>query len=94
MRLRVWSLPLLSGLMIRSGVAMSCGVGRRRGSDPTLLWLWRGPVATAPIRPLAWEPPYAVGAAQRNSKKTKKKKKKKKKKERERVLRHEKKGMI
>ena len=22
-----------------SGVAVSCGVGRRRGSDPTLLWL-------------------------------------------------------
>ena len=42
---------------------MSCGVGRRRGSDPTLLWLWRRPVATAPIQPLAWEPPYAVGKA-------------------------------
>jgi len=33
-------------------------------------------VATAPIQPLAWEPPYATGAAQRNSKKTEKKKKK------------------
>ena len=30
------------------------------------------PVATAPIQPLSWEPPCAVGAAQRNSKKTKK----------------------
>ena len=57
---------------------MSCGVGRRRGSDPALLWLWRGLVAIAPIRPLAWEPPYAAGAAQRNIKKTKKKKKEKK----------------
>ena len=28
-----------------------------------LLWLWRRPVAPAPIRPLAWEPPYAAGAA-------------------------------
>ena len=37
-----------------------------------LLWLWCRPVAIAPIRPLAWEPPYASGAAQRNSKKTKK----------------------
>ena len=55
---------------------MSCGVGFRRGSDPALLWLWRRPVATAPIRPLAWEPPYAAEAAQRNSKKTKKKQKK------------------
>ena len=43
---------------------MSCGVGCRRGSDPALLWLWRRPVATAPIGPLAWEPPYAAGAAQ------------------------------
>ena len=50
---------------------MSCGVGRRRGSDPVLLWLRRRPVATAPIRPLAWQPPYAVGAAQENGKKTK-----------------------
>ena len=40
---------------------MSCGVGRRHGSD--LVWLGRRPVATAPIRPLAWEPPYAAGAA-------------------------------
>jgi len=31
--------------------------------DPALLWLWRRPVATAPIQPLAWEPPYAAGAA-------------------------------
>ena len=45
------------------GVAVSCGVGCRRGSDPALLWLCRGPAATAPIRPLAWEPPYAMGAA-------------------------------
>ena len=42
---------------------MSCGVGRRRGSDPALLWLWCRLAATAPIRPLAWEPLYAVGAA-------------------------------
>ena len=42
---------------------MSCGVGYRRGSDPTLLWLWCRPVATAPIQPLAWEPPYAEGVA-------------------------------
>ena len=42
---------------------MSRGVGRRRGSDPALLWLWRRPVAMALIRPLAWESPYAMGAA-------------------------------
>jgi len=43
------------------------------GSDPALLWLWHSPVATAPIGPLAWEPPYAKGAAQKRPKKKKKK---------------------
>ena len=43
--------------------------------DPALLWLWCRPVATAPIRPLAWEPPYATGAALEKAKKDKKKKK-------------------
>ena len=42
---------------------MSCGVGRRCGSDPAWLWLWCRPVATAQIRPLDWEPPYAESAA-------------------------------
>ena len=32
------------------------------------------PVATAPIGPLAWESPYAVGAAQEIAKRPKKKK--------------------
>ena len=58
---------------------MSYGVGRRRGSDPTLLWLWYRPAATAPIRPLAWEPPYATGAALEKTDKKKKKKERKKK---------------
>ena len=56
-----------------SDVAVSCGVGCRRVSDPTLLWLWRRPVATAPIRLLAWEPPYATGAAQEIAKRHTKK---------------------
>ena len=51
---------------------MSCGVGRRRGLDSMLLWCWCRPVATAPIRPLAWEPPYAAGAAQEKAKRQKK----------------------
>ena len=44
---------------------MSGGVGRRCGSDPVWVWLWlrRRLVATAPIQPLAWEPPYAAGSA-------------------------------
>ena len=39
-----------------------------------MLWLWHRPVATAPIRPLAWEPPYAEGSGPRKGKKKKKKK--------------------
>ena len=69
---QVWPLASLSGL--GSGVAVSCGVGHRCGSHPALLWLWCRLAATGPIQPLAWEPPYATGAAP----------KKKKKKERER----------
>ena len=43
-------------------------------SDPALLWFWSRPVATDPIRPLAWEPPYALGAALEKAKRQKKKK--------------------
>ena len=50
---------------------MSCGVGCRGGLDPMLLWLWCRPAATAPIGPLAWEPPYATGATQEIAKKRK-----------------------
>ena len=53
---------------------MSCGEGCRCGLDPALLWLWFRPVATAPIRPLAWEPPCTAGAAQEMAKRKKKKK--------------------
>ena len=42
---------------------MSCGVGHRGGLAPALLWLWCRLAATALIRSLAWEPPYAMGAA-------------------------------
>ena len=55
---------------------MSCGVGRRHGSDPELLWLWCRPAATAPIRPLAWEPPHATSAALKRHTHTHTKKKK------------------
>ena len=67
---------------------MSCGVGCRRGSDHALLWLWRRPVATAPIQSLAWEPPYAAGAAQEiaTTTTTKDKRQKKKKKKKKRIL--------
>ena len=42
--------------------------------DLVLLWLWCRLVATAPIRPLAWEPPYTMGSALKRQKKKKKKK--------------------
>ena len=48
---------------------MSCGVSSRHGWDPALLWLWRRPAATALIRPLARELPYATGAALEKTKK-------------------------
>ena len=47
---------------------MSCGIGQRLGLDPVLLWLWHRPAVVAPIGPLAWEPPHAVGAALKKQK--------------------------
>ena len=46
-------------------IAMSCGVGRGRSWDPTLLWLW------LQFHPVVWEPPYATGAAIKSKKKIK-----------------------
>ena len=66
------SIPGLAQWVNRSSVAMSCGVGRRCGSGPALLWLWRRLAATALIPSLAWEPPYAVGESQEMAKKDKK----------------------
>ena len=48
---------------------MSGGVGCRQDSDLALLWLWCGPAAVAPIRPLAWEPPYTLSVALKSKKK-------------------------
>ena len=53
---------------------MSGGVGCRHSLDLVLLWLWQRPVATAPFRPLAWEPPYITGAALEKTKKKEKEK--------------------
>ena len=61
-----------------SSVAIGCGVSGRSGSVLALLWLWRRPAATAPIRPLAWETPCAAGVALKSkSRKTKTKQTKK-----------------
>ena len=60
--------------MLDHGVAVSCGVGCRPGSDPALLWPWCRPAAASPIQPLAWGPPYAAAAAQEMAKRPKNKK--------------------
>ena len=36
--------------------------------DLALLWLWSRLAGTAPIRPLAWEPPYATCVALKRQK--------------------------
>ena len=51
---------------------MSCGVDHSCNLDPTWLWLYHRPAAVAPIWPLAWELPYAEGAALKQTNKTKK----------------------
>ena len=54
-----------------SSIAVNCGVGHRCSEDPELLWLWCKPAAGAQIQSLAWEPPYATGAALKRKKKKK-----------------------
>ena len=56
---------------------MSCDVGLRGGSNPALLWCRLA--ALAPIRPLAWEPPNAAGAALKGKINLKKERKKERK---------------
>ena len=57
---------------------MCCGIGCQCchvlwcGLDLVLLWLWCRQAAAAPIQPLAWEPPFAAGAALKSQKKKKK----------------------
>ena len=53
---------------------MSCGVGRRRSSDPTLLWLWRRLVTATLTHPLARQLPYATGVVMKRKMKKRKKK--------------------
>ena len=54
---------------------MSYDIGHRHSSYPLLLWLQFRLEAIASIQRLAWELPYAVGAALKRPKKKKKKKK-------------------
>ena len=69
MRFQVRSLALLSGLGIRR--CCELWLGHRCSSDSVLLGLWHRLAAVAPVRPLAWEPLYATGAALKKGKKKK-----------------------
>ena len=53
---------------------MTCGIGHRCSSDPALLWLWCSPATAVLIRPLDWEPPYAMGVALETKKRKERKK--------------------
>ena len=55
-------------------IAVNFSVGPRHGLYSVLLWLWCRLAAAAPIRPLAWELPYATGAALKSKKYNKKRK--------------------
>ena len=66
------SIPGLTQWVKDPAVVVSCGVGCSHSSDPVLLWLWLWLwyrlAAAALTQPLAWEPPYAAGAALKSKK--------------------------
>ena len=53
---------------IHVDLSLSPGLGQWL-KDPALPCLWCRLAAVAPIRPLGWEPPHAVGAALKKTKK-------------------------
>ena len=69
MRMQVPSLASPGGLRIWRCHELWCG--SKTGSDGELLWLWGRLAAVALIGPLAWELPYATGAALKSIKKKK-----------------------
>ena len=71
MRLQVWSLALLSGLRIPHCYEPWCRSQTRLGSGIAVPV--HRPTAVAPILPLAWATPYAVGMALKGQKGKKKK---------------------
>ena len=57
------SIPALTQWAKGPVLPLSCDVESRRGLDLALPWMWYRLAAVALIRPLAWEPPYAMGPA-------------------------------
>ena len=49
------SIPVLAH-WVEDRIAVSCGIGHRRGLELELLQLWHRPAVVAPIRPPASEP--------------------------------------
>ena len=66
MRMQVQYLALLSELRIWCCCELWCRLQMRLRSG--VVWLWCRPAAAAPIQPLTWEPPYAVGVALKRQK--------------------------
>ena len=67
MRCRFNPWPRSCGL--RSGVALNCDVVRRCSSEVALLRLWHRSAAVALVRPLAWEPTYAMSVTLKRQRK-------------------------
>ena len=63
------SIPGLTEQVKDLALLQAYSEGQRCRSDLAFLWLWCRPAAAAPIRPLAWELPYAAGAALKKKKK-------------------------
>ena len=75
MRLRVRPLALLSGLRIRRCHELWCRLQMRlrSGVAVAVAVVEAGGYSSAPIRPLAWEPPYSAGVALEKAKRQKNK---------------------
>ena len=69
MRLWVLSLASLNGLRIQC--CHELWYRLQRSLD--MAWLWCGLATVAPIQPLAWESPYAMGVALKSQKKNRNK---------------------
>ena len=68
--MRMWVQFLTSLTGLGSGIAASCTVACKYGSDLALLWLWHRTASVALIQLLVWEIPYATGVPLKKEKKS------------------------